>query len=142
MLSLNTIKPAKGSTKKRKRVGRGNASGHGTTATRGTKGQKSRSGVSRMKLKRLGMKSMIFSTPKSKGFKSSKLKAQVINLVDINKFFKDNEVVSPKSLFKKGLITAPDLRVKILGKGELKIKGLKLEGVEMSETAKKALGSR
>ena len=46
MLSLNTIKKTKGSSKKIKRVGRGNASGHGTYSTRGLKGQKSRSGVS------------------------------------------------------------------------------------------------
>jgi large subunit ribosomal protein L15 len=54
MLTLNSIKKAKGSAKGRKRVGRGNASGHGTYSTRGLKGQKSRSGVSG--LKRLGMK--------------------------------------------------------------------------------------
>lgn len=141
-LSLNTIKPAAGSSKKRKRVGRGNASGHGTTATRGMKGQKSRTGVSRMKLKRLGMKPTIFSTPKSRGFLSLKPKAQVVNLVDISKNFKEDEIVTPKSLFRKGLIKSSSGSVKILGKGDLKLKGLKFQGVKMSDSVKKTLGAK
>ncbi|MEK7097792.1 MAG: uL15 family ribosomal protein, partial [Patescibacteria group bacterium] len=95
-LSLHTIRPASGSTKKRKRVGRGNASGHGTSATRGTKGQRSRTGVSG--LKRLGMKSMLLSIPKKRGFNSLKSKNQVVNLLDINKHFKEGETVNPKTL--------------------------------------------
>lgn len=134
-LSLHTIKPASGSTKKRKRVGRGNASGHGTSATRGTKGQRSRTGVSG--LKRLGMKSMLLSIPKKRGFNSLKSKNQVVNLLDINKHFKEGETVNPKTLIKKGLIEKTEAGVKILGKGELKVKGLKFEGVKMSETVKK-----
>jgi len=101
-LSLHTIKPAKGSTKKRKRVGRGNASGHGTYSTRGIKGQKARSGVSN--LKRLGMKMTLMRTPKKRGFKSLKPKDQVLNLTDINKNFKDGDTINPKILLKKGLI--------------------------------------
>lgn len=136
-LSLHTIKPAKGATKKRKRVGRGNASGHGTYSTRGLKGQKSRSGVSN--LKRLGMKMTLMRTPKKRGFKSLKAKNQVVNLEDINKNFKDGEVINPKTLFKKGLINAIETGVKILGKGNLQIKGLKFEDVKMSESVKKAI---
>lgn len=138
-LTLHTIRPAKGSTKKRKRVGRGNASGHGTSATRGTKGQRSRTGVSG--LKRLGMKSMLLSIPKKRGFNSLKAKDQVVNLIDINKHFKEGEIVSPKTLIKKGLIEKAEAGVKILGKGELKVKGLKFEGVKMSETVKKSVGN-
>ena len=136
-LSLHTIRPAKGATKKRKRVGRGNASGHGTSATRGTKGQTSRTGVSG--LKRLGMKSMLLSIPKKRGFNSLKAKHQVVNLLDINKHFKEGETVNPKTLIKKGLIEKNEAGVKILGKGELKVKGLKFEGVKMSETVKKLI---
>jgi large subunit ribosomal protein L15 len=134
-LSLHTIKPAKGARKKRKRVGRGNASGHGTYSTRGLKGQKARSGVSN--LKRLGMRMTLMRTPKKRGFKSLKQKDQVVNLVDINKNFKDGEVVSPKILLKKGLTDSIKLDVKILGKGELKLKNLKFENVKMSESVKK-----
>lgn len=136
-LSLHTIKPAKGATKKRKRVGRGNASGHGTYSTRGLKGQKSRSGVSN--LKRLGMKMTLMRTPKKRGFKSLKPKNQVVNLEDVNKNFKDGEVVNPKSLLKKGLIDNIKAGVKILGKGNLAVKNLKFEDVKMSGSVKGAL---
>jgi len=71
-LQAQQLKPATGSTKKRKRVGRGNSSGHGTYSTRGLKGQKSRSGVSG--LKRLGMRQVLLRTPKYKGFKSKLVK--------------------------------------------------------------------
>ncbi len=134
-LSLSTIKPAKNSKKKRKRVGRGNASGHGTYSTRGLKGQKSRSGVSN--LKRLGMRMTLMRTPKKRGFKSLKPKNQVINLSLINTNFKDGETVNPKSLLRKGLVDTIKVTIKILGVGDLKISNLKFENVLMSESAKK-----
>lgn len=137
-LSLNTIKPAKNSVKRKKRVGRGNASGHGTTAARGTKGQKARSGVSG--LKRLGMKAMLLSIPKKRGFNSLKEKDQVINLFEISRNYKEGETVSPRTLRQKGLIDNAKAGVKILGKGELKVKGLKFDGVKMSESVKKLIG--
>ena len=139
-LSLHTIKPAKGSTKKRKRVGRGNASGHGTYSTRGLKGQKSRSGVSN--LKRLGMKMTLMRTPKKRGFKSLKPKDQVLNLTDINENFKDGDTINPKILLKKGLVDTIKIGVKILGNGDLRLKGLKFEGVKMSESVKKAISNK
>lgn len=137
MLSLDKIKPGKGATKKKKRVGRGNASGHGTYSTRGLKGQKSRSGVSN--LKRLGMRSMLLNLPKSRGFKSDKPKNQVINLMDLNKFFKDGADVNPNSLKKVGLIDDLKKPVKILGKGELNVKNLQFSHVKMSETVKDSI---
>ena len=136
-LSIHTIKPSKGTTKKRKRIGRGNSSGSGTYSGRGQKGQKSRSGVSG--LKRLGMKQMLRQVPKLKGFKSKRPNNQVVNLVDINNNFKDNEVVNSKTLLEKGLIAKIKLPVKILGNGKLKLKGLKFEDVKMSETVKKQI---
>ena len=137
-LSLHTIKPAKGSVKKKKRVGRGNASGHGTYSTRGLKGQKSRAGVSN--LKRLGMKMTLMRTPKKRGFKSLKPKDQVLNLTDINENFKDGDAINPKILLKKGLVDNIKIEIKILGNGELKLKNLKFKGVKMSETVKNKLG--
>lgn len=136
-LSLHTIKPAKGSTKKRKRVGRGDASGHGTYSTRGQKGQKSRSGVSN--LKRLGFKATLRRIPKKRGFKSLEAKFQVVNLKDLNKFFKDGDVISPEALFAKGLVVNKNARTKILGMGELSLKNLKFENVKMSESVKEKL---
>jgi large subunit ribosomal protein L15 len=120
MLSLNTIKKAKGSAKKIKRVGRGNASGHGTYSTRGLKGQRSRSGVSN--LKRLGMRKQLLAIPKVRGFKSLKPKNQVVSVKAINTHFKDNEIVSPESLVSKKLISNLNSPVKILGKEKLTVK--------------------
>ncbi|HZJ41922.1 MAG TPA: 50S ribosomal protein L15 [Patescibacteria group bacterium] len=130
MLTLNSIKKAKGASKGKKRVGRGNASGHGTYSTRGLKGQKSRSGVSG--LKRLGMKQQLLQTPKSRGFKSAKPKNQVLSLRDINNNFKDGENVTPESLAEKKLITSASLPVKILGKTDKLTVKVKFAGVKMS----------
>ncbi|MFH1522295.1 MAG: 50S ribosomal protein L15 [Patescibacteria group bacterium] len=135
-LSLHTIKPSKGATKKRKRVGRGNSSGHGTYSGRGLKGQRSRSG-GKSGLKRLGMKQMLLQTPKKRGFKSLKPKNQIVNIIEINQNFQDGEIINHKALLKKGLIDKIKLPVKILGVGELKVKGLKFENVKMSESVRK-----
>lgn len=133
MLSLNTIKKAKGSSKKNKRVGRGNASGHGTYSTRGLKGQKSRSGVSG--LKRLGMKKQLLAIPKVRGFKSHRPKNQVVSVKAINKNYKDGEIVSPATLLGKKLINSAELPVKVLGKEKLTVK-VTFEKVASSEPVK------
>lgn len=133
MLSLNTIKKTKGSSKKVKRVGRGNASGHGTYSTKGLKGQKARAGVSN--LKRLGMRKQLLSIPKVRGFKSGKPKNQVVSVKAINKNFKDNEIVSPTTLAAKKLINSAELPVKILGKEKLTVK-VTFEKVSTSEPVK------
>ena len=138
MLSLHTIKPTKGATKKRKRVGRGNASGHGTYSGRGQKGQRSRSG-GRSGLKRKGMKQILLQTPKLRGFKSDKPKNQVVNLTDLNKNFKENQKVNPSTLIKIGLIKTTKEPVKILGKGELKVKNLEFNKVKMSKTVEEQI---
>jgi large subunit ribosomal protein L15 len=137
MLSLSNLKPAKGAIKNRKRVGRGNASGHGTYSTRGLKGQKSRSGVSG--LKRLGMKPMLLNLPKKRGFTSLKDKDQVVNLAALNQNFKDAEVISTKTLLKAGLITDASASVKLLGQGELKVKQLQIVKIKVSATAKEQI---
>ena len=120
MLSLNTLKKAKGSAKKIKRVGRGNASGHGTYSTRGLKGQKARSGVSN--LKRLGMRKQLLAIPKARGFKSLKPKNQIVSVKTINNNFQDNDVVNPANLLAKKLISSASLPVKVLGKEKLTVK--------------------
>lgn len=130
MLTLNNIKKAKGVSKNKKRVGRGNSSGHGTYSTRGLKGQKARSGVSG--LKRLGMKQQLLQTPKVRGFKSAKPKNQIISLKDINSNYKDGENVTPESLAEKGLISSASLPVKILGKTDKLTVKVKFAGVKMS----------
>jgi len=136
-LALNIIKKSKGGLKKPKRVGRGNASGHGTYSTRGLKGQKSRSGVSG--LKRLGMKKQLLQIPKKRGFQSLQPKNQVISIKTINENYQDNEVVSPETLKAKDLIKSSALPVKILGKEALALKGIKFEKVKMSTSVKETI---
>lgn len=134
-LALHTIKSTPGTTKKKKRVGRGNASGHGTYSTRGQKGQKSRKGVSN--LKRLGMKQVLLRTPKKRGFRALKPKLQVVNLELINQNFKDKDLVDPKALLAKKLIDTTKIGVKILGVGELSLKGVVFKDLQISESVQK-----
>lgn len=138
MLSLNNIKRATGATKNRKRVGRGNASGHGTYSTKGLKGQKARSGVSN--LKRLGMRQQLLQTPKSRGFKSLQAKNQIVSVSAINNNFKDGETVNHAILLEKELIKSLSVPVKVLGKEKLTVK-VKFEKIKMSESVQKQLSA-
>lgn len=130
MLGLNNVKAKRGQ-KKARYVGRGHGSGLGTTAGRGTKGQKARSGVSG--LKRLGMRPRILQTPKLRGFTSMNAKNQVVKVADINRCFKDGDLVNLDSLFKAGLIDRTNQPVKILGKEKLAVK-VKFDGVKLNQT--------
>lgn len=134
-LSLHTIKPARGSSRNKKRIGRGNASGHGSYSTRGQKGQRSRSG-GRNKLKRLGFKQILAATPKNRGFKSNRGKDQVINIKDLNGNFSVGAKVNPASLLKAGLVKTAREKIKILGQGELTLKNLEFKGVKVSASVK------
>jgi len=136
-ISLHNVKADKALHKTRKRVGRGNASGHGSYSTRGVKGQKARSGVSG--LKRLGMKQQLLSIPKTRGFKSHFTKDQVVNLGQINKVFKDGQNVTPMALARLNLVDKPSAVVKILAQGELTVKNLTFKDFKMSESAKEAI---
>jgi len=138
-ISLHNIKRSSESSRPGKRLGRGDSSGKGTYSGRGLKGQKSRSGVSRTKLKRLGMKSVLLKTPKSRGFKSLSPKNQVVSVVKINENFKDNEVVNAETLLAKKLIRNKNLPIKILGKEALIPKGLKFEKILFSQSVKDQL---
>ncbi len=133
-LSLSKLKASTGSTHSRKRVGRGNGSGHGTYSTRGLKGQKSRSGVSG--LKRLGMKKQLLAVPKKRGFRSLAPKAQPVTLAELNKTFKDGAAINPQSLVTAGLAHTTKTKIKILAQGSLTLKNLKVSGVGLSEGAR------
>lgn len=134
-ISQNTIKPAIGAAKKRKRVGRGNASGHGTYSTRGLKGQKSRSG-GKKGLNRMSIKKMLQHIPKNRGFKSDKPKNQVVEIASLNNKFKDGAKINPTGLEKAGLVDLTQGPVKLVGKSELKLKYLAFENVAMSGSVK------
>lgn len=135
-LTLHTIKPFSGSKKKVKRVGRGLGS-TGTYSGRGQKGQRARSG-GRKGLKLLGMKRIIMSTPKLRGFKSPYPKMIAVKISSLDKKFADGERVTPKTLLEKGLVGKMKVAVKILGDGELK-KKLVIEGCAVSASAKEKI---
>lgn len=136
-ISLHNLKTAKTVNKKSKRVGRGNASGHGTYSTRGIKGQKARSGVSG--LKRLGMKQMLLSVPKVRGFKSAYSKNRVVNLESLNGKFKDGALITAAALLKAGLVNGSTGSIKILSRGKLELKNLTVQGLSMSQSARQAI---
>jgi large subunit ribosomal protein L15 len=122
--------------KKRKRVGRGNSSGKGRTSGRGSKGQKSRSGHNIPTGFEGGQTPIKKRLPKFGGFKRTPRKKQeIVNLDDLNSNFKSGDLVSPKTLSEKGLVSAPDVSVKILGRGKLD-KKLKFKKVIFSSSAK------
>ena len=122
-MDLSSLKPAKGSTKSRKRIGRGQGSGYGGTSTRGHKGQKSRSGYSKkvgfeggqMPLQRRVPK-FGFTNINRKEYKGINI-ATLQELADKKKFTE----ISVDTLIDSGLLQKNTL-VKILGKGELKAK--------------------
>ena len=122
-MKLNNLKPAEGSTKSDKRIGRGQGSGRGGTSTRGHKGAKSRSGYKRKIGFEGGQMPLQRRVPKF-GFKSlNRVEYRVINL-DVIQTLADNLKVSditPEVLNENGLASRSDL-VKILGRGELKAK--------------------
>jgi len=134
-LTLHSIQPQKGSQKSKKRIGRGLAS-KGTYSGRGVKGQRSRSGVSG--LQKLGIRQVMLATPKSRGFKSGRPDAQVVNVGDLSKEFKAGAKVSPAILEKKGLIESTSLPVKILAKGTISF-AITLTDCAVSAAAKKKI---
>ena len=116
MAELHDLSPTPGSTKGRKRVGRGPGSGRGKTSTRGEKGQKARSGGSIHPSFEGGQMPLIRRIPK-RGFKSpNRVDYQVVNVRDLDRF--DGEV-SVEALKAAGLIRSLNKPVKILGVGEV-----------------------
>jgi len=121
-LSLHNIPRPAGQKKRKKRVGRGNASGKGTYSARGLKGQTARSGGTRGIKRRNAFQQFLIRTPKLRGFKRSSPAIAIINLSQLNERFKDGETVSQKSLVSRGLVRRTPGGVKVLGNGTLEKK--------------------
>ncbi|MCX6570305.1 MAG: 50S ribosomal protein L15 [Candidatus Aminicenantes bacterium] len=116
-MNLSNLKPAQGSRKDRKRVGRGPGSGLGKTAGRGSKGQKSGSGYSRKRGFEGGQMPLTRRIPK-RGFTNIfRTELTVVNLDRLAKLRK--EEIRPKDMADHGLIKKESERVKILGRGDL-----------------------
>ncbi|MDP3244432.1 MAG: 50S ribosomal protein L15 [bacterium] len=135
-VTLSNLKPFAKSKTRTYRVGRGNASGHGTYSGKGQKGQRARSG-GRKGLTLLALKKTLQSTPKRRGFKSNKPKPAIVNLFDLNVFGSEGKV-NPSILLQKGIIKDKSRGVKILGQGEVKV-SLQISGCQCSVSAKEKI---
>jgi large subunit ribosomal protein L15 len=137
-ISLNSLRPAKGSTHKKKRVGRGPGSGLGKTAGRGEKGQKSRSGYSRKIGFEGGQMPLHRRLPK-RGFTNIFKKKWVeISLASLDRHFADNDEITPEVLHTRGLIKKARHDVVVLGNGELS-KPLRVSAHRFTKSAKEKI---
>ena len=138
-MKLHQLKPAEGATHKEKRLGRGEASGHGGTSTKGNKGHQSRSGFKRKIAHEGGQMPIQRRLPK-RGFKNpNRVEYVVFNLGQIEQLAEKYGLkeVSVENLYINGLIKRGE-KVKILGNGELKT-NLTFKVDAVSEKAKTAI---
>ena len=145
-IGLHNLKPAPGSRRPRKRVGRGEGSGTGKTAGRGQKGYGSRSGAKQrarfeggqmpihMRMRKLRGPHMKKSMP----FEPFRTYTQAVNLRDLESRFDAGAEVTPATLKDKGLATRKDIPVKILAKGEIS-KALTVHAHAFSGAARAAI---
>ena len=119
-MQLNDLRPAEGSRKNRKRIGRGNSSGHGTTAGRGTKGQLSRSGGGKGAGFEGGQQPLAMRLPKLPGFiNHNRVEYAPVNVSRLEEIYADGETVNGETLCAKCVIKKPFIPVKVLGNGEI-----------------------
>ena len=145
-IGLHSLKPAPGSRRPKKRVGRGEGSGTGKTSGRGHKGYGSRSGSKRrvrfeggqtpihMRMRKLRGPHMKKSMP----FEKFRTRTQPVNLDDLEARFDGGAEVTPDSLREAGLATRRAIPVKVLGNGEL-TKGLTVHAHGFSKTAREKI---
>jgi large subunit ribosomal protein L15 len=141
-MDLSNLKPAEGAVKKRKRIGRGQGSGHGGTSTRGHKGAKSRSGYSSKPGFEGGQMPLYRRVPKF-GFKNiNRVEYRGINIDVLQKLSDEFKIlaIDVKFLIEKGLANKKDL-IKILGRGELNAK-LEVKAHAFSKTAIAAIEAK
>lgn len=136
-MKLHELKGNEGSRQKRKRVGRGMASGHGKTSGKGHKGQNARSG----KGTRVGFEggqTQLFQRLPKRGFTNVNRKEYaVVNLETLNRF-EDNTEVTPELLIESGIVRKKAQDVKVLGKGNLE-KKLTVKAHSFSASAAEAI---
>ncbi|OGS38572.1 MAG: 50S ribosomal protein L15 [Elusimicrobia bacterium RIFOXYD2_FULL_34_30] len=132
-MKISDLKPASGSKHRRKIVGRGRGSGHGGSATKGMKGQNSRSGGGTRPGFEGGQMPLMRRIPK-RGFTNIfKKEYEIVNLKTIEERFESNSEVNRASLIEKGLIKN-NLPIKILGDGNIN-KPLKITASKFSKSA-------
>ncbi|MSN27121.1 MAG: 50S ribosomal protein L15 [Geobacter sp.] len=133
-MELNSLKPSLGSTKNRKRIGRGTGSGHGKTATKGHKGQKARSGGSIKAGFEGGQMPLQRRLPKRGFTPLDRIEYALVNLSQLD-VFESGAVVDVIALVDKGIVKSTRSAVKVLANGEL-TKNLKIIANKFSQAAK------
>ena len=140
-MKLHELKPNEGSTRNRKRIGRGQGSGRGGTSTKGHKGGQSRTGYSRKAGFEGGQMPLYRRIPKFGFTNPFRVEYNVINLDNLQKYADETpglETVDHAFLQSKGVISKTGTLVKVLGRGELKNK-LTVKLNKFSGTAKTAI---
>ncbi len=135
-MRANDLPPVPGSVHKKKRIGRGNASGHGTYSGRGIKGQKSRSGPDLRIGFEGGQIPLVRALSRKRGFSNSRFRIEYepVNVSELNKLPAGSTVTS-ESLRAAGIVKSRLMPVKVLGDGELTVK-LTVDVDKVSATAK------
>lgn len=137
-LSLNNLRPAKGSTHKKKRLGRGPGTGLGKTAGRGEKGQKSRSGYS-SKIGFEGGQMPLHRRLPKRGFTNIFKKQWIeVSLEALEKGFAANDEITPEVLHNRGIIKKAKHDIVVLGNGEV-TKALKVSAHRFTRSAKEKI---
>ena len=137
-MQIHDLTPAAGSTHRRKRVGRGNGSGHGTTAGRGQNGQLSRSGGGKRAGFEGGQTPLAMRLPKLPGFRNiNRVEYTAVNVARLDEKFNDGDTVNAESLAAAGIIKNVNVPVKVLGDGEISKKlTVAVEKISKSAQAK------
>jgi large subunit ribosomal protein L15 len=119
IMALNNLRPPKGARRNRKRVGRGPGSGHGKTASRGSKGAQSRSGF-RFKRGFEGGQTPLHRRVPKRGFHNPfRVEYAVVNLDTLGETFDGSAPVTPELLREQGLVRGGAALIKVLGRGEV-----------------------
>lgn len=132
MAELHDLKPSPGSHRNRKRIGRGDSSGHGGTSTRGHKGLKARTGGKVHPRREGGQLPLVRRIPKRGFANPSRIEYQVVNVGHLDRLSGE---VSPETLEAAGLIGTLHKPVKVLGQGELR-KPLSVSAHAFSQSAR------
>lgn len=137
-MNLNDVHVGIHKNKKPTRIGRGIGSGHGKTAAKGHKGQRSRAGWNQPFVFQGGGSPLVRRVPKRGFFNAFGLTVYAVNVSDLNEFFENGDEVTPELLSTKDLAKGRFDQIKILGDGEL-TKKLKVSAHQFSATAKEKI---
>ena len=139
-MDLSKLRPPKGATKKRKRVGRGQGSGTGVTAGRGDKGQKSRSGYKSKRGFEGGQMPLHRRVPKRGFHNPFRVEYAIVNLDTLVERFDEGAEVTPEVLRERGIVRESRTLIKVLARGEMS-KKLTVKAHKFSAKASEAIAA-